>query len=497
MQTMLSSQKARIVWQLSSILLLSAATLPAQETNQIEQLRQQLQELQANFEKVVQQQRLQIQALQKQIETLQNERTATALPPLTPPAEQPPRPAESSLASPTPGADTSRKPWSPTEPITLVRSGTAYMNIGFTALLDFGWATTPEVSMLERGDHDPSQRGFSLPNAELALDGAVDPFFKGFANIALKLDNENQTEIELEEAYLLSSSLPANLQLKAGQFNAEFGRQNTQHPHAWAFVDQPLVLNRAFGPDGLRNVGARLSWLAPTPFYTELMLGVLNGRGGTAYSFRNRGADDGTGVMRFLGRAALDRELRGPGDLLYVPRLSSAFDLTDTQTLVVGASGAFGPNATGEHTRTQIYGLDAYWKWKSSRAQAGFPFVSWQTEVLYRRFEGAADPLARTPLPAETLEDWGLYSEVLWGFKPRWVVGLRGEQVGANAGASEGRDPTRTDRTRIAPNLTWYPSEFSKVRLQYNYDQDQSFGTEHSVWMQLEFLLGAHAAHKF
>jgi hypothetical protein len=45
--------------------------------------------------------------------------------------------------------------------------------------------------------------------------------------------------------------------------------------------------------------------------------------------------------------------------------------------------------------------------------------------------------------------------------------------------------------------LTFYPSEFSKIRLQYNYDHGELFGTDHSVWLQVEFLLGAHGAHKF
>src|SRR6185436_18408649 len=151
-----------------------------------------------------------------------------------------------------------------------------------------GWSTESDPSaQLQLGDHDPIKRGFSLRNAEIALDGAVDPYFKGFANIVLKLDKNNETDIELEETYLQSSSLPANLQIKAGQFFAGFGRQNPRHPHQWAFVDHPLILNRTFGPDGLRNVGAQLSWLTPLPTYTEVFLGVFNGEGGTAYSFRN------------------------------------------------------------------------------------------------------------------------------------------------------------------------------------------------------------------
>ena len=42
------------------------------------------------------------------------------------------------------------------------------------------------------------------------------------------------------------------------------------------------------------------------------------------------------------------------------------------------------------------------------------------------------------------------------------------------------------------------PTEYSKLRLQYNFDHGDAFAhAEHSVWLQLEFLLGAHAAHKF
>ena len=55
----------------------------------------------------------------------------------------------------------------------------------------------------------------------------------------------------------------------------------------------------------------------------------------------------------------------------------------------------------------------------------------------------------------------------------------------------------RADRNRWSPNVTWYPSEFSKLRLQYNYDDRPGIGRDHSVWVQFEFLLGAHAAHKF
>jgi hypothetical protein len=171
--------------------------------------------------------------------------------------------------------------------------------------------------------------------------------------------------------------------------------------------------------------------------------------------------------------------------------------LNDEQTLVVGLSGAFGPNDTGTGKRTEIYGADIYWKWKAPDAKAGFPFVSWQTEGMYRRFGAGADPFAPTPLPSENLRDWGAYSQVLWGFKPRWVAGLRGDYASGNSAAFDSDDPFRDERYRVSPDITFFPSEFSKFRLQYNYDHGKYFGTEHSVWLQMEFLLGAHGAHKY
>jgi hypothetical protein len=467
-----------------------------QATNEVEELKQQLRQLQESFERMQREQRQQIEALTKKLDDLTKQQTAEA--------EK--KKLEQELATelqknqPTPTAPpTATAPsatWTPSQPLTVARAGSAYMNISFDTLMDVGGSSASNPSQfLELGDHDPNTRGFSLPNAEIALDGAVDPYFKGFANIALKLDQNNNTSIELEEAYAQTISLPANLQAKAGQFYAAFGRQNAQHPHQWAFVDDPIILTRTFGPDGLRNIGSQLSWLAPTPFYLEAFLGVFNGQGNTAFSFRNRGEPDTNGVDRVHGRATTDQTLGGPGQLLYVPRLAASFDLTDQQTLLLGTSAAFGPNETGTDLRSEIYGLDLYWKWKAPNAQVGFPFVSWQTEALYQRFDAGADPSAS--LTQEVLRDYGFYSQVLWGFRQRWVAGLRGEYASGNHGEYDPNDIYRNERTRISPDLTFYPSEFSKIRLQYNYDQGALFGTEHSVWLQFEFLLGAHGAHKF
>ena len=377
-------------------------------------------------------------------------------------------------------------------PTTQGRTPGGYMNIGFDALADFGWSSESDVGSLQLGDHDPAVRGFTIPNAELTLDGAVDPYFKGFANIVYKLEPDGETGVELEEVYVLTTSLPWNLQLKGGQFFAEFGRQNPQHPHAWAFVDQPLVLNRMFGPDGLRSQGARLSWLPPTSWYSEAMVTVLNSTGGTAFSFRS---DESTEIH---GGVPHDGGVENAGDFLVIPRLSASFDLTQTQTVLVGVSGGFGPNSSGPDANTQIYGADLFWKWKSATAMQGFPFVSLQAEGLIRKYDAARRVAVQDStliLPNEELTDRGMYAQLLWGIKPRWVVGLRGDLASGDEAAFDSQ--LRARRVRVSPNVTWYPSEFSKIRLQYNYDDREDIGNDHSLWVQFEFMIGAHAAHKF
>lgn len=373
--------------------------------------------------------------------------------------------------------------------------GKNYMNISLDAMFALAGSSAPDLDRVEVGDHDPQQRGFNARNIELAFDGAVDPYFQGFANIVFKLDNDNNTDVEVEEAFAQTTNLPFNLQLKAGQFFDAFGRINPTHPHTWDFADAPIVAGRLLGADGLRGVGTQLSWVLPTPWYAQMSLGLQNGRGDTAYSFRNPG-DDGL----FFDRLTNDRELRGLGDLLWQPRFETSVDLSPTQIVLGGVSGAFGPNDTGAHTRTQIYGGDFLYKWKSEHAEGGFPFVKWQTEVMYRRFEAGRGVDDAFPV-AETFHDWGLYSQVLWGFKKGWVAGIRGDYYDAQDSRFTD-DIDRQSRSRVTANLTWYPTEFSKIRLQYEHDfMDDTFflaGRDvDSVFLQFEFILGAHGAHKF
>ncbi len=355
-------------------------------------------------------------------------------------------------------------------------------------------ATDPEILDLQGGGHDPHKRGFTVENVELSADGAVDPYFTGEAHIVFSISPDGETETELEEMFLATTSLPAGFQFKLGQFFTQFGRLNATHPHTWDFVDQPVVNTRMFGGDGMRGPGASLSWLAPTPFPLEFIGDVHNANGPQMTSFIGAPGDSQVG-----GRPPAGRDVRSPADMVYTPRAKASFDLTPTTVLLPGVSASYGPNGTGSDGKTRILGADLTLKWKPLANDAGFPNLTWQNEYMVRKFSASAfvDPAGPTFVPGEVLDDAGFYSQVTWGFRRDWTVGVRYDWAKGRGGGA-GADPNRDLRTRESIALTWYPSHFSKVRLQVDRDRDHVIGRPvTTVWLQFEILFGAHGAHSF
>ncbi len=533
-------------------LCLVAGSLKAQETDKIQELQRQLQAMQKAFEEQQRAHQKQMQAMQAQIDALAGSTSKTAVKPAPSPTDVSSVTSTGSVTAPTPATAGSQgttnqmpgfKSWRPTDPLRISR-GNVSLDLGLTGTFTTGGTTADDIGELNPGGHDPNNRGFTVQGVEINLAGAVDPYFQGSANLNFALNRDGESFMEVEEAWLESMSLPANLQLRAGQIWSDFGRHNSTHIRGWSFVDQPLAVSRLLGPDGMRNPGGRLSWLAPTPWFTELSFTVQNS-GGVATSFRGGGhghGDEGEEeVPMGFRHAENNRGVRRLSDMLLNPRLAMSYNLTDTQTILLGGSAAFGPNTSGEggETDTQIYGADLTWRWQANDHQRGFPFVQLQSEFMARKFEAGGfdwdedanggdgdgngfvdegiltDPGTGLPavLAPETLSDYGIYSQLLYGFRPGWVAGLRfdylfgkrglyerrGLGLADNAGAIApvGIDLERGNRFRLSPNLTWYPTEFSKVRLQYNYDDRDRIGIDHSLWLQMEMSLGAHSAHRF
>ena len=114
-------------------------------------------------------------------------------------------------------------------------------------------------------------RGFSLDHTELVMSASIDPYFRGYFNLAL-LDEE----VAIEEAWFQTSGLGNGLSLKGGRFLSGLGYQNEKHPHAWDFADNSLMYRALFG-EAYGNDGVQLKWVAPTELFMEF--GAEAGRG--------------------------------------------------------------------------------------------------------------------------------------------------------------------------------------------------------------------------
>jgi hypothetical protein len=402
--------------------------------------------------------------------------SAPATQPASTPASQPAAEttAEEDLAAIEGALEADKRTAAPTSAKPASRSGSVLDRIGrsfqdlnadVSFILDAAVAGFSDKDPLMAGGHDPTKNGFNLQQLELYAFAMVDPYFRFDTNIVF-----SQFGVEIEEAYGTTLSLPWKLQVRAGQFLTRFGRINNSHPHTWAFLDQMLVLGKFFGGEGNRGLGAEVSWLTPLPWYVELVASATDAAGAsTARSFF--GAND-------LG-------VRGPGDLQYTLAAKQFFPLSDNWSLFWGLSAALGPNPTGRDNRSEIYGTDLYLKYRPI-THGSYTIVSLDAEYLVRRRQ----------VPGGVLQDQGLYAYLFWRFARRWAAAARYEWV--QGVANDPLDPEWTEaRQRLSANLTFWPTEFSRFRLQYSYDRPEWRHPYHAVFLAVEFAVGAHGAHKF
>lgn len=342
--------------------------------------------------------------------------------------------------------------------------------------------------------------GFNLNYAELSLAAPIDPFIDLFTVFHL-----HPSEFEIEEAYATSRGLPYNLTVKAGKFLSHFGRLNPQHGHFWNFNDQPLVYQAFFGPEGLNELGARVSWLVPTPFYLDLGLEVLQGN--NSASFGKQGFTRGPNTLS---------ENNLPD--LVVATAKTSFDLLDNLVLLGGLSYAQGGSrffieppagtaaaaapALGDGSlaafagTTSIAGADLSLRWFID----SYNELSWQTEFLFRHLGGQS--YDDNGSSAMEKNQSGLYSQLLWRFGQQWRTGVRLDLLTQNQTISAGTSSNGPSMLpRYAAMVEYLPSEFTRLRLQYELDQsrfaDGAGQSVHGLYLNLNLAMGAHGAHQF
>jgi hypothetical protein len=334
----------------------------------------------------------------------------------------------------------------------------------------------------------PSTRGFSLAETELGFSASIDPWLRGAAQISLGADNA----VSVEEAYVQTTALDNGFALKAGRFFSGIGYLNSQHAHAWDFVDNPLayqaLLGTQYGDDGLQ-----LSWLAPTDQFIEL--GLELGRG--------RSFPGGDNSRNGAGMAALTAHTGGDlGDShSWRLGLSTLKARADAQQMV--GTSANGSALTSLFSgSTRVWVADAVWKW-APNGNASRTSFKLQGEYLRSTRSGhlLIDPGGADSSGAYQATQSGWYLQAVYQFMPRWRLGLRTERLdagtpdyGLNAGQFAGSDYRPRKNTLM---LDFNPSEFSRLRLQLADDRSREGFSDRQLFLQYQMSLGAHGAHGY
>lgn len=324
--------------------------------------------------------------------------------------------------------------------------------------------------------------GFNLNYGELVLASTVDPYFDLFTAI-----HASDSGAELEEAYMTTRQLPANMQLKLGKFLSAFGRLNSQHHHYWDFSDQPLIYQGIFGGHGLLEKGVQISWLAPTRQYLQLGAEWLQGEneqsfGTEAIASTSKGAVDGAGVAVGFIKTSVD---------------------WGNSSWLAGLSYAHGQyrHADGDHAKAgdmSIWGVDLTGKYFLDASR----YVMWQSEYLQRHLTDAIqvsydDQGSLLAVQALTQHQSGYYSQLIWKFDPQWRVGYRYDAIDQN----QIRQVNGLLGQRQSVMLEYNPTEFSRIRLQYA--RNEAFADAQGIqpfdeWvLQFNMAIGAHGAHTF
>jgi hypothetical protein len=317
------------------------------------------------------------------------------------------------------------------------------------------------------GSYKENERAnFEFRSAELGVSANIDPFARGYAIL-----NGTPDGFDVEEAAIVTTSLPYNLTVKAGRFFSDFGRLSTFHDHDLPFVNRPVVLDRFIGGES-QGDGVEVSYLAPLEHFVTLTLGSYNKIGA-----ENSRVDN-----------TVPRDL---SEFTYLVRPATFFSLNDSNSIDLGGTYAYTPEVDSytENDADQLRngkprhlaGLDLTYRY-TPLSEASYRGFVWGTELLYNsenwNVGDGVDPVFRRK------DAWGMYSYGEARLTRRYYPGFLFDYA---------QDLSRSvgDTKAYSPYFTVWLSEFNRLRLQYTY-LDEPGNHENQFFVQWTAVLGSH-----
>ena len=302
-------------------------------------------------------------------------------------------------------------------------------------------------------DFNYGNNGFFLREAEISLVSPLDPFTRGKTFFSITED-----EISIEEAYLEWLNLPANMNLKMGLFNAEFGILNRYHDHALPQFDRPRVLTNLFTNGNMGGLGLGGNFLLKPLFGSDASLFDLAFvNGGTGQSFTNQ----------------------GDLNILYVGNFINFYDITQNTFFEWRIGGITGFNDPEEQHRTIVGNISLNLKWVPLD-KSKYRTFDWKTEFF----------VSQRATSFNTIYSNGFYSSIQNKLNSRWWLTGR---------IDYSELPIDNDQNEWTYTLgaDFWQSEFVFIRFQYqysnrNFQNKQLYLDDHTVVVQVNWAMGPH-----
>ncbi len=336
-------------------------------------------------------------------------------------------------------------------------------------------ALNPEISinadiLAHMNTGDPGQDNFAAREFEISFQSALDPYSRAKVFLvhhaggpefsAFESEEGGEEEpggTEVEEGFVEWVGLPAGLSLKFGKFFQRFGTLNRWHGHALPFQSRSLPHLAYIGEESLSQAGASLSWILPIHGF---------------------GTYDATFEVTRSSNGQLFGESVQPS---YLGHVNAFWQLGSASDLDLGLSWINGSYETDAAAFARnLIGIQAAYTWRP-------PARSRYRELVVRGGAMILDGLVPTQgVAAADGSALGLWSLAEFRLNQQWLVGARLDRA---------ENPLDTEQTAWlgAATLTWWQSEYVRLRLEYDVLNRSMAQNEHGrLWLQVTFAMGPH-----
>lgn len=354
------------------------------------------------------------------------------------------------------------------------------------------------------GEASLPDAGFTTGHNELEISANIDDKFFGSITTVIAQE-ESETFVELEEAYIETLKLGSGFTVKGGQFLSGVGYLNSIHLHAHDFSDRPLVYDAMLGGH-LVETGAQFRWVAPTELYLLLAAEVTSGS-----SFPGGENEDGNAGMAFFVKTGGDIGASSSWQL-GASFYQSEFDVREAGGHHHGGEEEGEADNELLNGDVDLMGIDFVYKWApmGNSKETNFKF---QFEYFMKEEQGLSEfaEEAGTAEANYSGKQEGFYVQAVYRFMPMWRVGVRYDSLTADntitdfvgtgiteeeyleeSGLGVEGDPERTSIM-----IDYSPSHFSRFRLQYAQLDNGHSETNDMIGLQFIMSIGSHGAHWF